>query len=78
MQNTSITQPTIGTAFNVNIVYSKRPHLIRCLGRINVIKKHEIRGWYERNSHVLEIVKKGVFSTEKSVIWEEKGVTIST
>ena len=49
------------------------PLLYKGLGTHQQSKKHEIRGYSEGNSHVLEIVKKGVFLAEKDVIFEIRG-----
>ena len=37
------------------------PSLNKVIGTHQCSKKHKIRGYYGRNAHVLEILKKGVF-----------------
>ena len=48
------------------------PSLYNGLGRHQHSKKHKIRGYTEGNSHVLEIVEKGVFLAEKAMILKIK------
>ena len=49
------------------------PSLYKAFGTHQRSKKHEIRGYYKENSHVLEIMKKGVFFAEKSAILGKRG-----
>ena len=54
-------------------ILAPAPSLYKALGTHQRSKNHKIRGYYEGNSHVLEVVKRGVFFAYKSVILEIRG-----
>ena len=64
-------------SYIVSSIYScpipQAPHSIRLWSTHQCSKNHQISGYHKGNSHVLEMMKKGVFLAEQSVILEIRG-----